>query len=150
VTNNGPVSSIFLNYQSEMAFKPLTFVLFSCLIVAALGQDKKGASGKRSAPAAFARRGSAAIDGGCGWVPTNVDVPSLSANGQSASLAVSATCPPQCPVATACSCYHSIFATNTDQFPMQEGFADSCGCYYAWLKPGKSGPFSVTVWTYCS
>jgi hypothetical protein len=132
-----------------MTVKPLTFVLFSCLIVAALGQGKEGASGTRSAPESFAARGVTA-SGGCGWVKTDVAAPNLSQNGQSTFRAVSSTCPPGCPVATACACFHSIFATNTDQFPLQEGFADSCGCYYAWLRPGQSNPFTVSVWTYCS
>jgi hypothetical protein len=152
VTNSSPACTIFrsVNYQSEMALKPLTFVLLSCLIVAALGQGKEGASGeRRSAPSEFAKRGLAAT-GGCGWVKTDVQAPSLSLNGQSSFRAGSSTCPSQCPVATACACYHSIFATNTDQFPLQEGFADSCGCFYAWLRPGTSTPFTVSVWTYCS
>jgi hypothetical protein len=139
-----------VNYQSEIALKPLTFFLLSCLIVAALGQGKEGASGeRRSAPGAFARRGLAAT-GGCGWVKTDVQAPSLSLNGESSFRADSSTCPSQCPFASACACFHSIFATNTDQFPLKEGFADSCGCYYPWLRPGTSTPFTVSVWTYCS
>jgi hypothetical protein len=133
-----------------MAFKLLTFVLLSCFVVAALGQGKEGASGKRAAPAAFAANGLESAGGACGWVKTDRNAPSLSLNGVNSFRATSKKCPSQCPVATACSCFHSIFATNTDQFPLQEGFADSCGCYYAWLRPGKSGPFSVSVWTYCS
>lgn len=131
-----------------MAFKPLSFVVLSFFIVAALGQGKEGASGKRSAPKAFANQGLAANGSACGWIKTDVEAPNLILNGN--FPATSSACPPECPVATACACYHSIYATNTDHFPSQEGFANGCECIYAWLAPGESGPFTVSVWTYCS
>jgi hypothetical protein len=139
-----------VNYQSEMAFKPLTFFLLSCLIVAALGQGKEGASGeRRSAPGALPdedwRRPAGAAGSRLTPKPPASVLTERAVSGLSRRPAR-----PSVPFASACACYHSIFATNTDQFPLQEGFADSCGCYYPWLRPGTSTPFTVSVWTYCS